>query len=180
MSIRTLTQEDPIGLAGGLNLYGFAGGDPINFWDPFGLCRDENGDVRQCELVWDKDADSDVDGRTLDALQRIAQHANADLYLSSGVRDDGSTHTGGLAVDISAIRDDGQGEWVAIGYKEGGVGVMRPESKHLVGRVSVAAQRTHNVVQDVYAPNYLWSNKRRFYNASIQNDHMNHIHIRLY
>ncbi|MCA1791021.1 MAG: RHS repeat-associated core domain-containing protein, partial [Thioalkalivibrio sp.] len=32
------TQEDPIGLAGGLNVYGFAGGDPVNFWDPFGLC----------------------------------------------------------------------------------------------------------------------------------------------
>ena len=40
MSIRTLTQEDPIGLAGGLNLYGFAGGDPINFWDPYGLSAD--------------------------------------------------------------------------------------------------------------------------------------------
>jgi hypothetical protein len=26
-------------LAGGLNLYGFAGGDPINFSDPFGLCK---------------------------------------------------------------------------------------------------------------------------------------------
>jgi hypothetical protein len=36
----TFTQEDPIGLAGGLNLYGFAGGDPINFWDPFGLEAD--------------------------------------------------------------------------------------------------------------------------------------------
>jgi RHS repeat-associated protein len=32
------TQEDPIGLAGGLNLYGFANGDPVNFSDPFGLC----------------------------------------------------------------------------------------------------------------------------------------------
>jgi len=32
------TQEDPIGLAGGLNLYGFAAGDPVNGSDPFGLC----------------------------------------------------------------------------------------------------------------------------------------------
>lgn len=36
------TQEDPNGLAGGLNLYGFAGGDPVNFSDPFGLCPPEN------------------------------------------------------------------------------------------------------------------------------------------
>src|SRR5689334_18733426 len=36
--IRSLTQEDPLGLAGGLNLYGFANGDPVNFTDPFGLC----------------------------------------------------------------------------------------------------------------------------------------------
>jgi RHS repeat-associated protein len=32
------TQQDPIGLAGGMNLYGFAAGDPVNFSDPFGLC----------------------------------------------------------------------------------------------------------------------------------------------
>jgi RHS repeat-associated protein len=31
------TQEDPIGLAGGLNLYGFANGDPVNYSDPLGL-----------------------------------------------------------------------------------------------------------------------------------------------
>ncbi|HYW08312.1 MAG TPA: RHS repeat-associated core domain-containing protein, partial [Longimicrobium sp.] len=31
------TQEDPIGLAGGLNAYGFADGDPVTYSDPYGL-----------------------------------------------------------------------------------------------------------------------------------------------
>ena len=31
-------------MAGGLNLYGFANGDPINFSDPFGLCPEEKRD----------------------------------------------------------------------------------------------------------------------------------------
>ncbi len=31
------TQVDPIGIAGGTNVYGFASGDPVNFSDPFGL-----------------------------------------------------------------------------------------------------------------------------------------------
>jgi RHS repeat-associated protein len=31
------TQADPIGLAGGLNAYGFADGDPVSYSDPYGL-----------------------------------------------------------------------------------------------------------------------------------------------
>ncbi len=47
--IRSLTQEDPIGLAGGLNVYGFANGDPVTFSDPFGLCP-EWVDGKPCDL----------------------------------------------------------------------------------------------------------------------------------
>ena len=32
------TQVDPIGLAGGLNKYGFGDGDAVNYSDPYGLC----------------------------------------------------------------------------------------------------------------------------------------------
>jgi RHS repeat-associated protein len=32
------TQTDPISIAGGLNTYGFAAGDPVGNWDPFGTC----------------------------------------------------------------------------------------------------------------------------------------------
>jgi RHS repeat-associated protein len=37
------TQEDPIGLAGGLNAYGFADGDPVSYSDPYGLCKKPTG-----------------------------------------------------------------------------------------------------------------------------------------
>jgi RHS repeat-associated protein len=33
----SFTQSDPIGISGGLNTYGFANGDPLNYTDPFGL-----------------------------------------------------------------------------------------------------------------------------------------------
>ncbi|HUG39508.1 MAG TPA: RHS repeat-associated core domain-containing protein [Longimicrobiales bacterium] len=34
----TFTQPDPIGIAGGLNIFGYANGDPVSYSDPFGLC----------------------------------------------------------------------------------------------------------------------------------------------
>jgi RHS repeat-associated protein len=40
------TQEDPIGLAGGLNVYGFAAGDPVSYSDPYGLYIIVQGDRR--------------------------------------------------------------------------------------------------------------------------------------
>jgi RHS repeat-associated protein len=38
------TQPDPIGLAGGLNSYGFAAGDPVSYSDPYGLRVEFTGD----------------------------------------------------------------------------------------------------------------------------------------
>ncbi|MBX3175267.1 MAG: hypothetical protein KF709_12700 [Gemmatimonadaceae bacterium] len=47
-----------MGLAGGVNQYGYVGGDPVNFSDPFGLCGEKAGEV-------------EVNGKCLDAKAAI-------------------------------------------------------------------------------------------------------------
>jgi RHS repeat-associated protein len=45
----SFTQPDPVGLMGGINLYGYAGNDPVGFTDPFGLCPPKDRNVENCE-----------------------------------------------------------------------------------------------------------------------------------
>ena len=46
---RSLLTQDPIGLAGGSNLYAYAGNDPVSYADPYGLCPEELRDKeRKC------------------------------------------------------------------------------------------------------------------------------------
>ena len=43
--IGRFTSRDPIGFAGGINLYGYCAGDPVNDADPSGCSPDEDPEV---------------------------------------------------------------------------------------------------------------------------------------
>jgi RHS repeat-associated protein len=105
------TQQDPIGLAGGMNLYGFASGDPVNFSDPFGLCPMELTG-RPCLGPMDGPLTLRSDGNP-----RVGQFGM--------VRDGGQrAHQG---VDIHGLRGQAvlaadEGVVARTGYDEGGFG----------------------------------------------------------
>jgi RHS repeat-associated protein len=71
------TQEDPLGLAGGMNLYGYAGGDPVNYSDPLGLCpiaAPSNGWGLFARTAKTEDCPNNEIGK---ALRTIEAHAGA-------------------------------------------------------------------------------------------------------
>ncbi len=73
-----VTQLDPIGLAGGLNLYGYAAGDPVNYADPFGLfvCDKRTGEGCSAEynrlLRYDQPLEEIGSGRVGQAIGLVA------------------------------------------------------------------------------------------------------------
>ncbi|MGH7930615.1 MAG: RHS repeat-associated core domain-containing protein [Candidatus Binatia bacterium] len=93
------TQEDPIGVAGGLNLYQFNGNDPVAYTDPFGLCPEKlrvKGKERECsewnqaqvakarQVIYQNDSKSEVlplgedqpvAGVNHDQIQQACKHA---------------------------------------------------------------------------------------------------------
>jgi len=171
------TQEDPIGLGGGLNLYGFGAGDPLNFNDPFGLCYDkESKKERDCEVKWSKEASnrkiSPLTGLT---VQNLADKANVDLTLSSGFRSftscTATLHACGTAVDISEIN----GHDIGKGSEPSATAL--PFVKHLQNVLG----SMENVQENLGPAGLFRSNKSgqpqaAFSNTALQNRHFNHVH----
>ncbi|MBX3175258.1 MAG: hypothetical protein KF709_12655 [Gemmatimonadaceae bacterium] len=96
------TQRDPIGLAGGVNQYGYVGGDPVNFSDPFGLCEkpNENGkcpgglSVRQWRQV-EYAAENNMSAEAAGAVRGLLHSGN--ISPSDGERPLPSNAAGGVS-----------------------------------------------------------------------------------
>jgi RHS repeat-associated protein len=113
------TQEDPIGLAGGLNLYGYAAGDPVSYSDPYGLKPDTLrgfndagagalGGLALVATLASESSDNEVAaaGRgVLNVLEKL--HSNPTKILLE-VTDRGRSGTGPL--------DDGSGEGIRVSH----------------------------------------------------------------
>lgn len=76
------TQEDPIGIAGGLNVYGYAAGDPVSYSDPYGLSPCIAGPVAMRICLAAITVTAFTAGR---ALEQVANNYSAGRPLSAGV-----------------------------------------------------------------------------------------------
>jgi RHS repeat-associated protein len=157
------TQEDPIGLAGGANLYGFAGGDPVNFADPFGLCP------AWMSSNYDADCDYDRDGRNSGserAAYRVANASNSATKLfwnvlgifNTIVEDERSAETLGFLA--GSIRLPGQGKgWIKLrgnqGWKDAEGNIWKKDMKHK-DHWDVTDRKGNKVREVDYEGNQIW------------------------
>jgi len=71
--------EDPIGIAGGLNFYGFVGNDPINYNDPLGLKTGDSWDVTT--YIWPSLAELEGKGQLDQRAKEMGYHDYADAMV---------------------------------------------------------------------------------------------------
>ncbi|MFD2256218.1 RHS repeat-associated core domain-containing protein [Luteolibacter algae] len=93
---------DPLGEAGGINLYGYVGNDPINMWDALGLCPGSGGKFNYSKAIV-------ATGNALNAA-RLAAAGMTKIVVGTGGELTGVGAAPGAAVT-------GMGVWNIMGSK---------------------------------------------------------------
>ncbi|HEX6808723.1 MAG TPA: RHS repeat-associated core domain-containing protein, partial [Gemmatimonadaceae bacterium] len=139
------TSQDPLGLGGGLNVYGFAGGDPVNQDDPFGLCP-YSGKERNTNL------DDCPDDKRRDAFKLLNRNALGRSYIkfvaASGI--DINLHHG--PISCGGSQAEGCSEYInmrttvddALGAADL-ASVIVHETQHFINNLNALSDRTIHV-----------------------------------
>jgi hypothetical protein len=190
--MRPATEPDPIGLAGGLNAYGYSSGEPVNRSAPFGLCPKDVGGDGKSQSVDDCPQDvqdawasthstntstnnTDIKGIGANLMRAVvltSMHHRVSLGISAGKEAGHSVeglHSDGFGVDINKV----------YGIR---FGAMTDEAAMAVGNAIAVgiANRLSNGFKMVYSRGMAARTHRPMtieQHAEIVRKHRTHVHV---